>query len=207
MYDRCFASVEDTKLLEEYPVKIYSGGTPSTSKSEFWNGSIPWLASGETAQNFVIETEKYITEEGVENSSTKWAQKYDVVTASAGQGHTRGQTSMLLLDTCVNQSVIVTHAEKQYMPFIFCNIFKRYEELRVLSDGTSTRGSLTTKIMAKLAMPDVTEQEIEEFAHFAWPIIDKIEKCQREIAGLADLRDSLLPKLMSGELDVSDLDI
>ena len=207
VYEQRFSSLDKVRTLEEYPVRIYSGGTPSTAKKEYWNGNIPWLASGETAQSFVIETEKHITQEGVDNSSTKWANKYDVVTASAGQGHTRGQTSMLLLDTCVNQSVIVTHAEKQYMPFIYCNIYGRYEELRVLSDGTSTRGSLTTKIMAKLSMPDVAEQDIIEFADFAWPIIDKIEKSQREICRLTMLRDALLPKLMSGELDVSDLDI
>ena len=207
VYEQRFSSLDKVRTLEEYPVRIYSGGTPSTAKKEYWNGNIPWLASGETAQSFVIETEKHITQEGVDNSSTKWANKYDVVTASAGQGHTRGQTSMLLLDTCVNQSVIVTHAEKQYMPFIYCNIYGRYEELRVLSDGTSTRGSLTTKIMAKLSMPDVAEQNIIEFADFAWPIIDKIEKSQREICRLTMLRDALLPKLMSGELDVSDLDI
>lgn len=64
-------------------------------------------------------TDKTITQLGVDNSSTKWASKYDVVTASAGQGHTRGQTTMILLNTCINQSVIVTHAAKEYMPFIF----------------------------------------------------------------------------------------
>lgn len=207
VYEQKFSLLDKVKTLEEYPVKIYSGGTPSTSKAEYWNGNIPWLASGETAQSFVIETEKHITKEGVDNSSTKWASKYDVVTASAGQGHTRGQTSMLLLDTCVNQSVIVTHAEKQYMPFIYCNICGRYEELRVLSDGTSTRGSLTTKMMAKLSMPDATEQDIVEFSDFAWTIVDKIEKNQHEICKLTMLRDTLLPKLMSGELDVSDLDV
>jgi type I restriction enzyme S subunit len=155
----------------------------------------------------VSVTEKCITDEGVANSSTKWAGKYDIVTASAGQGRTRGQTSMLLLDTCVNQSVIVTHAEKKYMPFLFFNISGRYEELRVLSDGTSTRGSLTTKIMAKLMMPDVSEHIIDEFAEFAWPIIDKIQENQNETSRLIDIRDTILPKLMSGELDISNLDI
>ncbi len=207
VYNERFGNLQKTKLLEDYPVRIYSGGTPSTSLSEYWNGDIPWLSSGETAESFVTTTYKNITQLGVDNSSTRWAEKYDVVTASAGQGHTRGQTSMLLLGAYINQSVIVTHAEKQYMPFIYFNISGRYEELRVLSDGTSTRGSLTTKIMAKLSMPDVSESEISEYAEFVWPIIDKIEINLLEIERLTLLRDNLLPKLMSGELNVSGLDI
>ena len=91
------------------------------------------------------------------------------------------------------------------MPFIFFNLSGRYEELRALSDGTSTRGSLTTKIMAKLKMPDVTENEIIKFYDYAWPVISQIETNLKENEKLACLRDSLLPKLMSGELDVSDL--
>lgn len=208
VYMEIFENFEKTKVLEDYPVKIYSGGTPSTSKKEYWEGGdIHWLSSGETANEFVITTDKTITQLGVDNSSTKWASKYDVVTASAGQGHTRGQTTMILLDTCINQSVIVTHAAKEYMPFIFFNLSGRYEELRVLSDGTSTRGSLTTKIMAKLKMPDITKNEITRFSDYAWPIISQIEVNLKENEKLACLRDSLLPKLISGELDVSDLDI
>ena len=206
VYMEIFENFEKTKVLEDYTVKIYSGGTPSTSKKEYWEGGdIHWFSSGETANEFVITTDKTITQLGVDNSSTKWASKYDVVTASAGQGHTRGQTTMILLDTCINQSVIVTHAAKEYMPFIFFNLSGRYEELRALSDGTSTRGSLTTKIMAKLKMPDVTENEIIKFYDYAWPVISQIETNLKENEKLACLRDSLLPKLMSGELDVSDL--
>ncbi len=208
MYMETFGKFEKTKVLEDYPVKIYSGGTPSTSKKEYWEGGdIHWLSSGETANEFVTTTDKTITQLGVDNSSTKWASKYDVVTASAGQGHTRGQTTMILLNTCINQSVIVTHAAKEYMPFIFFNLSGRYEELRVLSDGTSTRGSLTTKIMAKLKMPDVTENTIIKFSDYAWSAISQIEVNLKENEKLACLRDSLLLKLMTGEIDVSDLNI
>ena len=71
-----FGKFEKTKVLEDYPVKIYSGGTPSTSKKEYWEGGdIHWLSSGETANEFVITTDKTITQLGVDNSSTKWASK------------------------------------------------------------------------------------------------------------------------------------
>ena len=75
--------------------RIFSGGTPTTTSSNFWNGGIPWLSSGETRNDFINITEKTITKEGVDNSSTKLALKNDVVIATAGQGLTRGQVSYL----------------------------------------------------------------------------------------------------------------
>lgn len=56
-------------------------------------------------------------------------------------------------------------------------------------------------------MPYISVNEIEEFAEFAWPIIDQIESNQIANSKLNDLRDAILPRLMSGELDVSDIDI
>ena len=93
--------------------KIFSGGTPDTTKPEYWDGIIPWLNSGETRNDFILETEDKITELGVKNSATQLALKGDIVMASAGQGKTRGQSSFCLIDTYVNQSVIVLRANQE----------------------------------------------------------------------------------------------
>lgn len=186
-----------------YAKKIYSGGTPSTSNATFWNGSFGWFSSGETRNRFVISTEKTITESGVENSSTKLAHKFDIVMASAGQGFTRGQTSMLLLDTYVNQSVIVIHADHAMLPYLFWNLANRYEELRAISDSSSIRGSLTTKTIASFEIPEVDNTLLQAFSELAWSIISQIENNLLENERLATLRDGLLPKLMSGKIDVS----
>ncbi len=205
-YKELFASQEtELTTVGAYASKIYSGGTPTTSNAAYWDGAFGWLSSGETRNRFVIRTEKSITQEGVDNSSTKLAHKYDIVMASAGQGFTRGQTSMLLLDTYVNQSVIVIHADEMYLPFIFWNLANRYEELRAISDSSSIRGSLTTKMIASFEIPSADPAAIAAFSDFAWAIIPKIESNLLENAHLATLRDSLLPKLMSGEIDVSDI--
>ena len=100
-----------------YAERIYSGGTPMTSNAAYWNGTFGWFSSGETRNRFVISTEKTITQAGIDNSSTKLATKYDIVMASAGQGFTRGQISMLLIDTYVNQSEIVIKSERNILPY------------------------------------------------------------------------------------------
>ena len=190
-----------------YAERIYSGGTPMTSNAAYWNGTFGWFSSGETRNRFVISTEKTITQAGIDNSSTKLATKYDIVMASAGQGFTRGQTSMLLIDTYVNQSVIVIKSERNILPYLFWNLANRYDELRAISDSSSIRGSLTTKMIAAFEIPLAKAQSLQAFADFAWSVIPQIENNLLENERLTALRDSLLPKLMSGEIDVSDIQL
>ena len=208
LYTKLFKGTDcKTTTVEDYVDCIYSGGTPATSNTAYWNGNLNWLSSGETRNRFVISTEKTITQLGADNSSTKSAQKYDIVIASAGQGFTRGQTSMLLLNTYINQSVIVLHAKKVVLPYLFWNLTNRYDDLRAISDSSSIRGSLTTKMLSKLKIPKVEDSLILKFSEFAWSIIPQIENNLLENKRLTDLRDSLLPKLMSGEIDVSNIQL
>lgn len=156
---------------------IFSGGTPNTKISEYWNGNINWLSSGETRHRYIKTTEKKITKNGVENSSTKLALKNDVVVASAGQGFTRGQTSYCLINTYINQSVISLRSNFKVIDskYLFFNIISRYNELRHLSDGNASRGSLTTKIMKDLDifLPPLETQE--KIASILSALDDKIE--------------------------------
>ena len=193
--------------IGNYAERIYSGGTPTTSNFTYWGGEFGWFSSGETRNRFVISTEKTITQAGIDNSSTKLAAKYDIVMASAGQGFTRGQTSMLLLDTYVNQSVIVIHADRNVLPYLFWNLANRYENLRAISDSSSIRGSLTTKMIAAFEIPRVNEDSLQAFADFSWSVIPQIETNLLENERLTSLRDTLLPKLISGEIDVCDIQL
>ena len=163
--------------LEQVCENIYSGGTPATMVKEYWNGNLPWLSSGETGQRYIYSTEKTITQLGVDNSSTRYAYKNSTVIASAGQGYTRGQASFLTIDTYVNQSVIVLKPNLKLIDpkYLYFNIDNRYAELRQLSDGTSTRGSLSGKIMKELSItlpPLPTQQKI---AAILSSLDDKIE--------------------------------
>mgnify|MGYP000790892695 CR=1 FL=1 len=174
-YTSLFKDVEcEMTTIGNYAERIYSGGTPTTSNAAYWDGAFGWFSSGETRNRFVISTEKTITQAGIDNSSTKLAAKHDIVMASAGQGFTRGQTSMLLIDTYVNQSVIVIHAERNVLPYLFWNLANRYEELRAISDSSSIRGSLTTKMIATFEIPLANEESLQAFADFSWSVIPQI---------------------------------
>lgn len=114
---------------------------------------------------------------------------------------------MLLTASYVNQSIITIHSEKVYAPFIYWSLCGRYEELRVISNSNSIRGSLTTKMISSFSVPKVDLSEISPFSDFAWAIIHEIEKNCNENIRLVALRDTLLPKLMNGEIDVSEVKI
>ncbi len=163
--------------LEEICNQIYSGGTPSTSHKEYWGGELPWMTSGETSQRFVYTTEKFITEEGVKKSSTKHARKQSTVMASAGQGHTRGQVSFLMNDMYVNQSVLVFDPNEKIVEplYLYYNLDGRYDELRQLSDGTSTRGSLSGRIVKgmEIELPELPIQK--KIVDFLYNLDKKIE--------------------------------
>ncbi|HEA22939.1 MAG TPA: restriction endonuclease subunit S [Pricia antarctica] len=197
----------EVKRLDDLCEKIYSGGTPKTKVQEYWNGSIPWLSSGETRANLILETEKTITQLGLDKSSSKMAYKYDIVIASAGQGKTRGQTSLLLIDTSVNQSVLCLRANKKKIhPLtLYYDLRFRYNQFRHISDSFSTRGSLTTKLIGEqilLAVPPIEHQ-----IGFHGQLLKSMELQESNLLeniSLIQLRDTSLPKLISGEVRVKD---
>lgn len=169
--------------LEDILSDIHSGGTPSTTEKQYWGGNIKWLSSGETGQRFISDTIDKITEDGVKNSSTKLAKKNNIVMACAGQGKTRGQTSFLLDDMYINQSVIVLEPNASVLPlYLFYNLSSRYDELRGGSDASSTRGSITTTALKKLSFryPNLTIQTKIVDILFAYD--DLIENNNKRIA-------------------------
>ncbi|MCD7799788.1 MAG: restriction endonuclease subunit S [Ruminococcus sp.] len=164
-------------LLEDVCEKIYSGDTPSTKHPEYWGGNLKWLSSGETSQRFIYDTERKITQLGADNSSTKLATKGCTVIATAGQGYTRGQASFLMTDTYMNQSVIACKPNVNIIEplFLYYNLDNRYEEFRLLSDGTSTRGGLSGWILKRMEVIIPPLQEQRKIAGILKSLDDKIE--------------------------------
>lgn len=185
-----------TFRLQDICTKIFSGGTPSTKNESYWNGGLSWLSSGETGKKYINSTERTITQIGVDNSSTKLAKKGSIVMASAGQGYTRGQVSFLNIDTFVNQSIIVLEPNVSLVEplYLFFNLDTRYKELRQISDGTSTRGSLSCKIIKDLTieLPPLDEQK--KIVERIYSIDCRIEKNNELISNVESQMGSILKK-------------
>ncbi|MDN5360770.1 MAG: type restriction enzyme subunit [Thermotogaceae bacterium] len=179
--------------LEDVTSKIFSGGTPNTKNKEFWNGHLPWLSSGETRNRYIFCAEKKITDKAVKNSSTRLAKTNDVVIASAGQGYTRGQTSLCKIDTYINQSLIALRSSENLLNpfFLFYNLSNRYDELRQISYSNSIRGSLTTKLIKKMNISLPPLQEQKAIAATLSCLDDKIELNNRMNQTLEEMAQAL----------------
>ncbi|WP_419246452.1 restriction endonuclease subunit S [Serratia sp. NFX21] len=187
--------------IRDVTEKVFSGGTPTTTKSEYWNGDFHWFSSGETRNSIITSTEKTITQLGVEKSATKKSMFGDVLIASAGQGHTRGQTALNMINTYINQSVIAVRPKSSiFISWLYLNLRSRYEEMRAISDSHSSRGSLTTKLVAGMPIVIPDENILQKFESSIFPFFKSINCSQSETDSLTKLRDTLLPKLLSGEI-------
>lgn len=195
-------------VIGDLCARIFSGGTPKTTVPNYWGGDLPWLSSGETRESFLLTTEKTITQEGVDNSSTREANAGSTVIASAGQGKTRGQTSYLAFDTYINQSVVALEANPDLLPgsVLYLDLERRYEEFRSISDAHSSRGSLTTKLLAGLQTVLAPREAFLALGSIVAPLFEKIVANKQENQTLAEMRDLLLPKLMSGEIRLKDVE-
>ena len=111
---------------------------------------------------------------------------------------------MLLLDSYINQSVVVLAADRKIASdlFLFFDLARRYEEFRQLSDAHSSRGSLTTKLLGGIKTVLPPFELVTKFDEVVGPMVAQISANLRESRTLAALRDTLLPKLLSGELRV-----
>ena len=144
------------KTLGEICKKIYSGGTPNTSKPEYWeNGTIPWMSSGEVNLGIIYQTEKFITELGLKNSSAKFVPKNSIVIALAGQGKTRGKVARIKIDLTTNQSLAsLTFDEKLVnSDYVYHFLESQYENLRQISSGNGNRGGLNLQMISSYQIP------------------------------------------------------
>ncbi len=126
--------------------------------------------------------------------------------AGAGQGHTRGQTAMLMLHSYINQSVVALVANAHYSSdtHLFFDLERRYEQFRQVSDAHSSRGSLTTKLLGSIQTTVPPRYVIEAFDNIAVPVVSRIASTLEQSRTLSELRDALLPRLISGDVRITD---
>jgi type I restriction enzyme S subunit len=142
--------------------KTLAGGTPSTSKPEFWGGEIKWMSSGELNLKQVSDVEGRITDLGLKLSSTRLIPPKCILIGLAGQGKTRGTVAMNLVELCTNQSVAaILPSEEFNEEYLYHNLDFRYEELRQLSTGDGGRGGLNLNIInsVQIPLPPLPEQK------------------------------------------------
>ncbi|MCA5587422.1 restriction endonuclease subunit S [Finegoldia magna] len=181
------------------------GGTPSRKKREFWDGDIPWINSGEVNKDRIIEPSEYITEEGLKKSATKLLKRKTTLVAITGA--TLGQVSLLEIDCCTNQSIIGIEPNEK-IPYEYIYLFIKNNINKIISNQTGAAQqhiNLNDIRTSKIIIPQ--NRIMKEYVKIVSLLMLKVEKNYFENTKLAELRDALLPKLMAGEIDVSNIKI
>jgi type I restriction enzyme S subunit len=180
--------------------KTLLGGTPSRTRDEFWGGDIPWINSGKVNDSRVTTASEYITQLGLEKSATKLLPKGTTVIAITGA--TLGQFSRLEIDSCANQSVVgILGSDDASNEFIYFNIKNGIQRLISAQTGGAQQhinkedvNSFLVIYPGKKLMKAFTAAVTDTFA--------AIGVLSMQSINLSKIRDSLLPRLVSGELQV-----
>ena len=176
------------------------GGTPSRQKSDYWNGDIPWVNSGEVNNFRIYKPSEYITKLGLEKSATKLLKKKTTVLAITGA--TLGQVSLLEIDTCTNQSVVGI-SENDKISHVYIYPYVKSVIKKIIGNQTGgaqqhiNKGNVED---TKLLIPN--KKVLNAYTKLVRPQYDLISSICFENELLTRLRDSLIPKLMSGEIRV-----
>lgn len=125
--------------LEEISEKMFSGGTPSTGKDEYYDGDIPWVRTQEVNFNYINDTAIKISELGFSNSSARWVPSDSVIIAM--YGNSAGRVAFSNIKTTTNQACcnFIANKEKSLPKFVFFNLLYRYKEIESMSKGAAQK--------------------------------------------------------------------
>lgn len=125
----------------KYIAETIPGGTPSTSKNEYWeNGNIPWLQSGKLKNSNILAADKFITELGLKSSSTKMIKRNTTLVALTGA--TCANVGYLTFEACANQSVIAINENenKAESRFLFYSLLNIRNQILINQTGGAQAG-------------------------------------------------------------------
>lgn len=189
--------------LEDICTTVASGGTPSTRIDSYYNGEVNWYSTKELRDNYLFQSENRITELGLKNSSAKMFPANTVVIAIYA-APTVGRLGILANQACFNQAACGFVANPKFCSFEFLFLFLKYQraELNAMASGSAQQNLNVGKIRAYPAFK-VPSEYMDSFLCIVRPLFSKIKENSIQIRTLSTLRDTLLPKLMSGEVRVA----
>ncbi|QDV33708.1 EcoKI restriction-modification system protein HsdS [Tautonia plasticadhaerens] len=181
---------------------LISGGTPKTSESAYWDGGIPWASAKDVSQcgdAFLINTERSITDLGLANSSTKIIPKLSTVVVA--RGATTGRFTMFGGDIAMNQTCYALRSRTGHH-FYLNSLFRELVDDLIHAAHGSVFDTITTTTFerAKVILPPPEVQTCFELRVSS--LFGRVLANLNESRTLVALRDTLLPKLLSGEVRV-----
>lgn len=186
-------------------IKLTGGGTPKRSEETYWNGDIPWFSVKDVPSGsnvFVVDTDEKITELGLSKSSTKLLPKGTTIITARG---TVGKLALVGTDMCMNQSCYGIRGKEVGDYYNYFNLKQAVSTLQQNTHG-AVFDTITTKTFDTYSLAFGGVELANKFDALIAPLLQKIEANVRQNIELSALRDTLLPKLLSGEIELGEVE-
>lgn len=180
-------------------IYILGGGTPKTNNEDYWNGKIPFFTPKDVGNPYCLLTEKKITESGLDNCNSRL---YPVNTIFVTARGTVGKVCLAGLPMAMNQSCYALKSKEDNQLLAYFYTLEAINSLKHKANG-ATFDAIVTRDFETETINILSEQDTKEFTQIVKPIFEKILTNQKENINLSNLRDTLLPKLMNGDLETN----
>lgn len=211
--DLRFPGHENTRIVDGVPegwqyeklgdlVKTTSGGTPSRRKSEYYvNGNIRWIKTKELNDRFIFETEEHITEDAVKNSSAKVLPEGALIVAMYGA--TIGKIGITAAEMACNQAccAFISFDDMISKEYLYYWLMDNREYLVSQGKGAA-QSNLSQEMIRNFSLLCPDKKVIKNFTEIVTTMLENKRVLENKILMLSKARDDLLPKLMSGEVEV-----
>jgi len=191
--------------------EVHVGATPSRKHPEYWDGTVPWVSSGEVQFCHIHSTKEHITEAGLKNSSTQIHPTGSVLLGMIGEGRTRGQVAILEIEACNNQNCAAIWVSQTpiHSSYIYHWLWSQYEVTRQKGAGNS-QPALNKSHVEKMTFPLPPLAEIEQIVSEVEARLSNIAKLEEVIENnlkrAEQARQSILQEAFAGRLVPQDVE-
>ena len=177
---------------------ISSGSTPNRNNSEYWNGNIPWVTTGELSSGHVNHTSELITVKAVKEAKMRIYPQGTLLMAMYGQGKTRGTVAILEIDAAVNQACAAITVKDGKSKFLFYQLKNSYQDIRKLSN-TGNQENLNADIIKTYQVPWAPDEEQERISTILTTQDRVIELKEKRLAEKQRQKKYLMQQLLTGK--------
>ena len=198
LFKRQFVRFEREKRPFSSLIQICGGGTPKTDVKEYWNGDIPFFTPKDANNTFTFKTEKSVTQLGIEHCNSPL---YPANTTFITARDTVGKVSMAGIPMAMNQSCYALTSDVLDPILVYFYAQEIVKSLRKKASG-AVFDAIVTRDFSSETISMLSDAEANEILSAIKPLMNAIHLNLRQSRTLARLRDVLLPRLMSGAVDV-----
>ena len=190
--------------IDDLAKEIICGKTPSTKNPEYYGTDIPFITIPDMhGQIYAVTTERYLSDIGVSSQPKKTLPRNAICVSCIG---TAGLVTLVASESQTNQQINSIIPKDDYSPYYIYLLMKTLSEMiNVLGQSGSTIVNLNKTQFGRIQVLIPTVASMRDFDKKVSPLFMMILENQRENIHLVSLRDTLLPRLMSGEIDVSNI--